>query len=44
VPEPAARLLWTHLPADRRRQLSELLGELLARLHAARSAGEVSHD
>lgn len=36
--------LWARLPADRRRELSDLLGQLLARLHAARSAGEVSHD
>lgn len=41
---PPALPLWPRLPADRRRQLSELLGQLLARLHEARRAKEGSRD
>ena len=36
--------LWAHLPPDRRRQLTDLLGQLLARLHEAQRAGEGGHD
>jgi hypothetical protein len=32
------------LPIHRRQQLSDLLGQLLARLHEARRAKEDSHD
>ncbi|MBX9627167.1 MAG: hypothetical protein K2X82_25415 [Gemmataceae bacterium] len=36
--------VWAHLPADRQQQLRDLLGQLLARLHAARSRKEAGHD
>jgi hypothetical protein len=36
--------VWAHLPADRQQQLRDLLGQLLARLHAARSRKEVGHE
>jgi hypothetical protein len=35
---------WTHLPADRKRQLQQLLGQLLTRLIEARRLGEAGHD
>jgi hypothetical protein len=41
---PAAPLLWARLPADRRRQLLRLLGQLLTRLLGARRPGEGGHD
>ena len=37
-------LVWAHLPADRQKQLHELLGQLLARLHAANVRKEVGHE
>ena len=36
--------VWAHLPADRQKQLHELLGQLLARLHAANARQEVGHE
>ena len=36
--------VWAHLPADRQKQLHDLLGQLLARLHAARSRKEAGHE
>jgi hypothetical protein len=36
--------VWAHLAADRRQQLNELLGQLLARLHAANARKEVGHE
>jgi hypothetical protein len=36
--------VWAHLPADRQKQLHELLGQLLARLHAANAGAEVGHE
>jgi hypothetical protein len=42
VNDPPA--VWAHLPADRQQQLRDLLGQLLARLHAARSRKEVGHE
>ena len=33
--------VWAHLLADRQKQLRELLGQLLARLHAANARREV---
>ena len=36
--------VWAHLPADRQKQLHELLGQLLARLHAANAGKEVGHE
>jgi hypothetical protein len=36
--------VWAHLPADRQKQLHELLGQLLARLHAANAREEVGHE
>jgi len=36
--------VWARLPADRRKQLSDLLGLLLARLHEANVRREVGHD
>jgi hypothetical protein len=41
---PVTPPLWTELPSDRRQRLSSLLGQLLARLHEARRAGEAGHD
>jgi hypothetical protein len=35
---------WPRLPDDRQRQLRELLGRLLARLHEARRLEEGGHD
>ena len=40
VPPP----VWTHLPAERQKQLRELLGQLLARLHAANARKEGGHE
>ena len=37
-------LVWARFPADRREQLHELLGQLLARLHAARSHKEAGRE
>ena len=36
--------VWAHLPADRQKQLHELLGQLLARLHAANAREGVGHE
>ena len=36
--------VWAQLPADRQKQLHDLLGQLLARLHAANVRGEVGHE
>ena len=36
--------VWTHLPADRQKQLRDLLGQLLARLHAANDRKETGHE
>jgi hypothetical protein len=36
--------VWPHLPANRRKQLHELLGQLLARLHAANVRKEVGRE
>jgi hypothetical protein len=36
--------LWARLPADKRRQLRDLLGRLLARLPEARRLGEDGHE
>jgi len=36
--------VWAHLPADRRRQLHELLGQLLARLHVANARRGAGHE
>ncbi|HTU21968.1 MAG TPA: hypothetical protein VMG10_28275 [Gemmataceae bacterium] len=36
--------VWAHLPANRQKQLHELLGQLLARLHAANVREEVSRE
>jgi Ser/Thr protein kinase RdoA (MazF antagonist) len=36
--------VWAHLSADRQKQLNELLGQLLARLHAAASRKEAGHE
>jgi hypothetical protein len=36
--------LWTRLPADRRQQLRDLLGKLLARLHEAKRLGEAGRE
>ncbi len=36
--------VWVHLPADRRKQLTDLLGQLLARVHAANARQEVGHE
>ena len=36
--------VWAHLPADRQKQLNELLGQLLARLHAANARKEAGHE
>jgi hypothetical protein len=36
--------VWTHLSADRQKQLHELLGHLLARLHAANARKEAGHE
>jgi hypothetical protein len=36
--------VWAHLPADRRKQLHDLLGQLLARLHAANARKEAGHE
>ena len=36
--------VWAHLPANRQKQLHELLGQLLARLHAANVRKEVGHE
>jgi len=41
---PPTTPVWAHLPADRQKQLLELLGQLLARLHAAHVGREVGHD
>jgi len=36
--------VWAHLPADRQQQLRDLLGQLLARLHAANARKEVGRE
>ena len=36
--------VWAHLPADRQQQLRDLLGQLLARLHAATRRKEAGHE
>jgi hypothetical protein len=36
--------VWARLPADRQRQLHDLLGQLLARLHAANGRKEAGHE
>ena len=36
--------LWTCIPVDRRQQLRDLLGRLLARLHEARRLEEAGHE
>jgi hypothetical protein len=36
--------VWAHLPADRRKTLHDLLGQLLARLHAANARKEAGHE
>jgi hypothetical protein len=36
--------VWAHLPADRQQQLRDLLGQLLARLHAANARKEAGHE
>jgi hypothetical protein len=36
--------VWALLPADRRKQLTDLLGQLLARRHAANARQEVGHE
>ena len=36
--------VWVHLPANRQKQLHELLGQLLARLHAANVRKEVGRE
>jgi hypothetical protein len=36
--------VWAHLPADRQKQLRDLLGQLLARLHAANARKEAGHE
>jgi hypothetical protein len=36
--------VWAHLPADRQKQLHDLLGQLLARLHAANARKEAGRE
>lgn len=36
--------VWAHLPTDRQKQLHDLLGQLLARLHAANARKEVGDE
>ena len=36
--------IWARLPVDKRQELRDLLGRLLARLHEARRLGEVGHE
>ena len=36
--------VWAHLPANQQKQLHELLGLLLARLHAANVRKEAGHE
>jgi hypothetical protein len=36
--------VWARLPADRQKQLCDLLGRLLARLHAANARKEVGRE
>jgi len=36
--------VWAHLSADRQKQLHDLLGQLLARLHAANVRKEAGHE
>jgi hypothetical protein len=36
--------LWARLPAERQRQLRDLLGQLLARLHEAQRLKEAGHE
>jgi len=36
--------VWAHLPADRQKQLRDLLEQLLARLHAANAHKEAGHE
>jgi hypothetical protein len=36
--------VWIHLPADRQKQLRDLLGQLLVRLHAARDCKEAGRE
>ena len=40
----ATPTIWARLPADRRRQLRDLLGQLLARLLAATRREEAGHE
>jgi hypothetical protein len=42
-PQPGLGL-WNRLPADKRKQLRDLLGRLLARLHEATRLGEAGHE
>jgi hypothetical protein len=41
---PAIPLPWAHLPSIRQRQLHDLLGQLLARLHQAQRLKEAGHE
>jgi hypothetical protein len=43
-PNRGAVTLWTRIPVDRRQQLRDLLGRLLARLHEARRLEEAGHE
>ena len=45
-PSPTRRppAVWARLPADRQKRLLELLGQLLARLHAANAREEAGHE
>ena len=43
-PPTAPPPVWAHLTADRQKQLHDLLGQLLARLHAANVREEVGHE
>jgi len=36
--------VWAHLPTDRRKELHDLLGQLLARLHAANARKEAGDE
>jgi hypothetical protein len=36
--------VWAHLPVARQMQLRDLLGQLLARLHAANARKEAGHE
>ncbi len=43
-PKTSPPPVWAHLPSDRQKQLSDLLGQLLARLHAANARKEADHE